>query len=310
MPSEQTWQQWLERFYNLRRDKRGLHERPHKPVLLLSILDLLDRGHCAGNEIKLSPELVDTFKRYFNVVRQGDDRPTIENPFYHLSGDGFWQLAGDGGGKPLYEQGNASRVPTITALRKVHARFDDGLWGAILRDSVSRHQLREALISRYFPEHHNQLVSLSAAKPNDARERTLRDEPPGRDGAFRHTILEIYDYRCAACGIRVKVSDELSLVEAAHIIPFGVSRNDKPNNGLALCPNHHWAMDRFLIAPCPDPKHTAGIWRVGPRLDARIEGQKDLVALANQPVIPPTEEKFCPAIESLRWREKHLNARY
>jgi len=45
-------------------------------------------------------------------------------------------------------------------------------------------------------------------------------------------------------------------------------------------------------------------------LDARIEGQKDLVALANQPIIPPTEEKFCPALENLRWREQHLNAKY
>ena len=40
----QTWGDWLERLYNLRRDKRGSHERPHKPVLLLSIIDLLDRG--------------------------------------------------------------------------------------------------------------------------------------------------------------------------------------------------------------------------------------------------------------------------
>jgi hypothetical protein len=42
--SDQTWEQWLERLYHLRRDKRGSHERPHKPVLLLSIIDLLDRG--------------------------------------------------------------------------------------------------------------------------------------------------------------------------------------------------------------------------------------------------------------------------
>ena len=92
MPTEQTWQNWLERLYNLRRDKRGAHERPHKPVLLLSILDLLDRGTLTSNEIPLSPDLVKTFRRYFDVVRKGDDKPTIENPFYHLSGDGFWQL--------------------------------------------------------------------------------------------------------------------------------------------------------------------------------------------------------------------------
>ena len=138
----------------------------------------------------------------------------------------------------------------------------------------------------------------------------LREEPPGRDGAFRHTILEIYDYRCAACGIRVKITDDLSLAEAAHLIPFGVSRNDRPDNGLALCPNHHWAMDRFLIAPCPDTKRRACVWRVGSALDSGIEGQKDLLDLRDKRVIPLNEEKFYPAAESLRWREERLNANY
>jgi putative restriction endonuclease len=310
MPTEKTWEYWLERLYNLRRDKRGSHERPHKPVLLLAVLDLLDRGLITKNEIALSPELVRTFRRYFEVVRHRDDQPTIENPFYYLSGDGFWHLVSKGGQPPLYQPGNASRVPTMGALRQIHGQFDEGLWSELLSDAHSRHQLREALVARYFPEKHEELAALAGDRGISTERTALREEPPGRDGAFRHTILEIYDYRCAACGIRVKITDDLSLVEAAHIIPFGQSRNDKPDNGLALCPNHHWAMDRYLIAPCPDSKHRAGIWRVGSGLDARIEGQKDLVALANQPVIPPSEEKFYPAIESLRWREQRLKVKY
>ncbi len=92
MPTESTWQEWLERLYNLRRDKRGSHERPHKPVLLLAILDLLDRGQIKANRIALTPQLVKTFRRYFAVVRREDDQPSIENPFYFRSGDGFWQV--------------------------------------------------------------------------------------------------------------------------------------------------------------------------------------------------------------------------
>ena len=93
--------------------------------------------------------------------------------------------------------------------------------------------------------------------------------------------------------------------------PFNVSRNDKPTNGMALCPNHHWAMDRHLIAPVPDIKKRAGVWRVNDhRLDDRIEGQRDLVAIAGKAVIPPSEEKFYPALESLRWREEHLDTAY
>ncbi len=62
-------------------------------------------------------------------------------------------------------------------------------------------------------------TSLPPSLPPDVRLNPVaafRDElPPGRDGAFRRTILEIYDYRCAACGVRVLLDQSVSLVEAA-----------------------------------------------------------------------------------------------
>ena len=136
MPTEKTWQQWLERFYNLRRDKRGSHERPHKPVLLLAILDLLDRGLVTRNEIPLSTDLVKTFKRYFEVVRQRDDQPAIENPFYFLSGDGFWQLVAKPGERPLYEPGNASHVPTTPRLPRGYPEAT--LWQSRMQNEECR----------------------------------------------------------------------------------------------------------------------------------------------------------------------------
>jgi len=311
--NENVWEDWLGRLYSLRRDKRGSHERPHKPVLLLSIIDLLDRGVIQENAVPFSDELVATFKRYFNVVKQHDDKPTIQNPFYFLAGDKFWQVIPGGRNEPLYREGYASGAPSAAELREQGAvgRFDKGLW-TLMADRVSRHQLREALIARYFPEQRVALAALLVSNRTPSSPDFLREEqPPGRDAAFRRTILEVYDYRCAACGIRVLLDHAMSLVEAAHLIPFGASRNDKPTNGMGLCPNHHWAMDRHLIAPCPDAKRRAGVWRVnGERLDDRIEGQRDLVGLAGKPVIPPSEEKFYPAIESLRWREEHLVTAY
>jgi putative restriction endonuclease len=305
--TEKTWQEWLERLYSLRRDKRGSHERPHKPVLLLSILDLLDRGVIAENKVPLSDELARSFRRHFDVVRERDDQPTVQYPFFHLSGDQFWELVPKPGEAAIYRSGATSGAPSVAELRRrvAYGQFDDHLW-ALMSDRQSRYLLRNALIARYFPERREQLKALVSASPPE--QRALGDqEPPGRGAAFRHTILEIYDYRCAACGIRVLLNQGLSLVEAAHLIPFGVSRNDKPTNGMALCPNHHWAMDRHLIAPCPDTKRRSGVWRVnGERLDERIEGQRDLVVLSGKPVIPPTEAKFYPAIEGLRWREQHL----
>ncbi len=67
-------------------------------------------------------------------------------------------------------------------------------------------------------------------------------------------------------------------------------------------------MDRFLIAPCPDRVHRAGIWRLSARLDERKDSRRDLVGLADRPVLEPSETKFAPSPqEALRRREEHLN---
>ncbi|HEV2207825.1 MAG TPA: HNH endonuclease [Verrucomicrobiae bacterium] len=309
MPSERTWQQWLERLYNLHRDKRESHERPHKPALLLAILDLVDKGQITRNEVPLNEDLVKTFRRYFEVVRQRDDKPTIENPYYFLSGDGFWALEKPSGGR-LYEAGNATSPPSMKVLRATPGRFDPGLWD-LLRGPGSRRRVREALVDRYFPGKRGDLEVLfgrAAAAPDEAEALQLNESfEQARSAAFRQVVLEVYDYMCAACGLRVRLGDGFSLVDAAHLIPFEVSRDDKPNNGLALCPNHHRAMDRNLIAPCPDREHKAGVWRVSGRVDERKDSRRDLVALAGRPVLEPSEVKFLPAVESLRWREERFS---
>jgi putative restriction endonuclease len=307
------WERWLGQVYSLRRDKRGSHERPHKPVLLLSLIDLLDRGFAEKNAFPLSEELVRAFKRYFAVVRQSNDQPTIEYPYLHLSGDGFWTLVPTPGRDPAYRPGETSGAPSVAALRRnvSYGTFEAGFW-ELLKDPGPRHQLRESIIARYFPDKREELASLIVQNQTARPPGKGSDElplPPARDAAFRRTILEVYDFCCAACGIRVLLHQRLALVEAAHLIPFEISRNDMPTNGVALCPNHHWAMDHHLIAPCPDPRKRAGVWRVNERqLDDRLDGQRDLLALGGKPVIPPREEKFFPAPESLRWREHRLCA--
>jgi putative restriction endonuclease len=273
-------------------------------------MDLLDRGLVSNNEIPLSADLIKSFRCYFEVVRQHDDKPSIENPFYRLSGDGFWELTTRPGAQPLYQKGQTSGTPSIKVLRETPGRFDQGLW-ALLKDPHSRYQLREALIGRYFPENRDRLAALAVTPRPNAEPDALKEEfQAQRNAAFRHTVLALYDYTCAACGIRVRLNDGFSLVEAAHIIPWEETYNDKPNNGLALCPNHHRAMDRRLIAPCPHPSHRAGVWRISDRLEPRIAGQSDLASIGGKPVIPPGEEIFFPARESLQWREEHLNVKY
>ena len=66
---------------------RERHERPHKPVLLLTVFDLIARGCATSQRIPWSQELRDRFSEYFSVVRRNDDDCTPKNPFCHLRGD-------------------------------------------------------------------------------------------------------------------------------------------------------------------------------------------------------------------------------
>ncbi|MFK5923393.1 MAG: HNH endonuclease [Verrucomicrobiota bacterium] len=104
-----------------------------------------------------------------------------------------------------------------------------------------------------------------------------------RSAAFRKLILTTYDHQCVACGMRIRLPSGITMVEAAHLIPFSVSANDHPSNGFALCKNHHWAFDRHLITPDHE-----GRWQVSPSLEhRRSSGEAELCALAGERMLRP-----------------------
>lgn len=300
----------VERLYGLNVGTVGSgamrHERPHKPILILAVLDAIATGLATPRRIMWSNALRGRFKTYFECVQERDDRCTPENPFLHLKGDGFWQPMEvvDQRERPL------ERTPTArdAAASNVFARLTDG-FDRIVMDAGARALLRNAIVSRYFPTHRAAIEALYTDTPSPKRDSevgAIQEEPPlpfGRNPAFRRKILEVYDSQCAACGLRIKLPEtDVTFVDGAHLIPFTVSRNDHPTNGIALCKNHHWAMDRFLIVPTPD-----GVWSVSSRLDARrSSGEKALCALNRRPVLPPHDEAFRPRKQNLLWRTERL----
>jgi putative restriction endonuclease len=54
-------------------------------------------------------------------------------------------------------------------------------------------------------------------------------------------ITSLYEHRCAFCKLKVVSRDNQNIVDGAHIKPFAEFRDDRFDNGLALCKNHHWA---------------------------------------------------------------------
>lgn len=285
------------------------HERPHKPLLLLAVMDLIAQGRATPESIPWSQDLRARFALYFDLVRKRNDQCTPENPFFYLRQEKWWQpFRQDAKGTtPLEATPTAAQANASTVFAKIAAPIAHWLITA-----SDRLHLREAIVARYVPHAREALSphffegSVQETSPASEPDTDDADARPGRSAGFRRKILDIYDCQCAACGLRIKLPqiDDLTFVDAAHLIPFEVDHNDHPTNGIALCKNHHWAMDRFLIAPSP-----TGVWHVSKTLVARRSpGEKELLDLRNEPVLRPSDEAFYPAQTALDWRCQRLVA--
>jgi len=286
---------------------------PHKAVMMLAVIDMVAAGDAEGNRIEYGPELLERFRRYFDVVKTDADSFSPILPFFHLRSSPFWHHRAAPGKEAVCEAligpGGQKKMAGI-----VDSVFLDDELFASLQQSSTRQEIREALICRYFPEKHDELMRLAdqeegvgiyaqvlrgqIKKPDCVKE----EDSAVRDLAFARVVKRAYHYQCAACGLRI-LYDGVSLVDAAHIIPFAVSHDDDPCNGMALCKNHHWAMDQELIFPCADNR-----WHVRKDIDDRIDSQRSLIDLHGKSILSPEQKQFAPKQQSLEWREQRLRA--
>ena len=154
MPSDHsTFEQAVEALYHLNVGVIGTgaerHERPHKPLLLLAVLDLIAEGRAMPDRIPWSQDLRQYFTRYFQLVRKSNDQDTPENPFFYLRNEGWWVVfkTGPQGPQPLL----APPLVRDGASGQVFARIESPV-AAWLLSPTDRLRLREAIIARYFPQ--------------------------------------------------------------------------------------------------------------------------------------------------------------
>lgn len=297
----------------LRVGRVGDHVRPHKPSLLLAVLDLAEAGRLVENKIRYDAPLLEAFHRYFTVVRSAKDAENPYLPFYYLTGDKFWHLQA----KPEQTTALKSMRPNHAGmLNKVvdYAYLDECLFN-MLQQPTWRKRIRELLVETYFQRDDAELRKLfnqerkilnyekSLKESVESGGRVKEDVPAEskiRDAAFGRVVKEAYDYRCAASGLRLIVQGN-SLVEAAHIIPWSESHDDDPRNGLALSRNHHWAMDQNILVPGPDFK-----WHVSPVLDRRVRDFHEIADLDGKELLLPHDPRYHPRKDALGWRMRML----
>jgi len=294
------------------------YRAPHKPLLLLAVIDLIAQGIIKTNFIEFTPDLVELFTVYWSRVMPPDQRSNIILPFFHLSSDRFWHLVPRPGMETVLTA--TRQIRGIAQLQEIvlGVKLDDELYALLCRVE-SRDLLRTALIEKYFaPELHVGLIEQCLINKEVfqytqellEKSRQLRIKegddveqyaPVVRDQAFRRVIVGMYDHRCAVCGIRVLTPDCHTVVDAAHIVPWSLTHNDTVQNGIALCRLCHWTFDEGLITVAAS--YTVLISK---QLSANNNIPSHMLTHSGRGIIGPDEQVLWPDPAALHWHQQHV----
>jgi putative restriction endonuclease len=270
---------------------------PHKPLLLLCLLEIAEEGGLSQELMPITGELAFRFAGYWSVVaHRRPQRPDMKLPLFHMKSDGFWQ--------PLDEQLTVLRHREMPAF----IRFDAGFLAAV-NNPESRAQARALIIRTYFEPHEQvALWALTGRTPPPPDRDGPGPLPPdkdaterGREGRFRIGVITAYDYTCALTGYRLVTLSSGTIVDAAHIHQFAASRNNFLSNGIALSKNAHWLFDN-------------GLWSLRDDYTVLLaerhfcesgEAAHLLSGMRNRKITLPAEPAHWPAQRHLEWHRTH-----
>lgn len=293
-------EEWLGKICRLKVDRARPEPAPHKPLLLLVFLDLLEAGQLSDGILELTPSLAFRFSVYGSVVaHRRSQKLLVIFPFFHLRSDGFWQVLDE------------KRQPTSERSRARYAVMDPGFLAAA-SDPSFRLRARSLLIARYFHAEDRAalyaLCDMSVPAEDEIAEQVRYQQiaeatKAGRDARFRIVVLSNYTFTCALTGYRLTTISSETIVDAAHIHAHSVSRNNDPRNGLALCRNAHWMFDIGLWTL--NDEYTVVVAKKHFDEECLDPGIKRLVDYHGQKIRLPNNQSQWPDPKCIRWHRDH-----
>lgn len=299
---------WLHKLAKLRVDRASKNPAPHKPLLLLALLDQIENGEITTPIVHLTSELAFRFLGYWEIVAtRGRAVGRVELPFFYLKSDGFLQHVAHPGLEAALDSIKPTSVELINRVID-HAAIPDDFF-ALMQEKTYRNAARNILINGdWFTS--NEKQNLRAVLGLNESSESLEMHPAahvsetvkGRDVRFRFQIVPLYHYACILCGIKLLLPSGTTLVEAAHIHPYAHSRNNDVTNGMALCRNHHWAFDQ-------------GLWTIDLEYEVIVSRQPFLEDAPQQRRLSDFQGTYLdfswlseaqrPAMKNLEWHMKH-----
>lgn len=299
---------------------KNLGKAPHKPILLLAVLDMFASGELQENKIYISAELVSRFKAYWQALVTTAHTPNFSLPFYHLHNEkgSFWHLKSPVGLEQALTSSNSIRSFKALVEFVDYAYLSDNMY-AQMQEPDSNMALKQFLLQAYFGVEKVKLgtdalnlveneILHESAEAYQAKVKALvhapkvvqEEEQFVRSSAFKKAIPRIYQSTCAITGLGIDGAINASMVDACHIVPFAASHNDTIGNGIALCPNMHRAFDRGLIAISDNYEVMVS--------NQFIERQSiyGLHQFEGKQIWLPDNEAYYPHMENLAWHRKRF----
>jgi len=305
---------YLSVFQKLRID-RAHGVAPHKPILLLSVLQAILNNQIPDQRIYITPELVALFKTNWSLLvtsQKFDCRFAL--PFYHLMSDLFWKLIPKPGFENILQLKTAMRSFANLNASIDFAVIDSDLF-LLMKEKTSNSILKQLLLDTYFSETKSNFsysVGGQQSLFDDIEEKILYEDAAEyknetrklmqqqneeeiflRGSIFKREIPKIYNNTCCISGMKIDSTISVSMVDACHIVPFSESFDDTITNGIALCPNLHRAFDRGLIGIDNDYRVVVS------KMFREDETNYSIRAFAHRQIILPKQEMFYPLKENL-----------
>jgi putative restriction endonuclease len=139
---------YAKKFERLRVD-RAHGVAPHKPILLLAVLEQIEREQIGTNRIEITPALIYTFLKYWAYLGSPTHNPDISRPFFHMKSGKFWHHWPHPGFEQVLSTG--VKLKTFAEVKQAieFAYLDEDLFEC-LQIAKYRDSLGRVLVGRWF----------------------------------------------------------------------------------------------------------------------------------------------------------------
>lgn len=295
-------------FSKLKRATKNGVKAPHKPILLLSILQTIDSGEIRENKIEITPVLVARFKDNWRwLVRESFFNANFSLPFFHMRSETFWNLKTLPGKEIILTNSNSIRSFSQLKDSIDYAYLDELLFNTLVqkesRDILYRfllehyfnHPLTTNFKNELFEEFTNQILNDPQPTYQKLIENADEEEIFIRSGVFKKVIPKIYNYTCSVSGMQITANFDVQMIDACHIVPFSISHDDTISNGISLSPTIHRAFDRGLITIDNEYRIVVSNTFTETATNSFIKSYE------GKSILLPKQKSYFPLVQNLEW---------